>query len=138
MFALAAFAVLAFVFLVALSQIEANSAKAANKNNLQNGTMRAKEMPAADLQVQDGQALPKYNECESGQVQQCTFDGGCMGKKTCYNSKWSQCVLGKVCRSGQKVLCTIDECKFGIKTCNECGDGWGECVENSQCATCQQ
>jgi hypothetical protein len=65
--------------------------------------------------------------CKDGMSQSCSV-GSCGGVSTCTSGSWSGCVWQHMCIPGQKVDCLNQGCSFGYKVCNECGTGYGQCI----------
>ncbi|MEM4554446.1 MAG: hypothetical protein QXT25_01180 [Candidatus Anstonellaceae archaeon] len=93
----------------------------------------AKEKPAEtphqvpfSKQQEAGKQLAQ--ECQEGQVRNCTKDG-CNGTQKCYRGRWGICVLPrKICNPKERIGCSYDGCRFGYSECNECGTGFGPCI----------
>jgi len=66
--------------------------------------------------------------CIDGTNQTCNA-GKCDGVRVCKNGKLGNCFVIKNCVPGAKISCGPHGCATGYKTCNECGTGYGECVE---------
>jgi len=69
-------------------------------------------------------------ECIDGQAGQCMV-GQCAGTRECARGAWSRCMLEMACEPGSFATCYEGACSSGYKVCDECGTGYGPCVNNS-------
>ena len=84
--------------------------------------------PAELQQTSSAPALP--NICNEGVVKSCNTDIGCSGERVCLNGAWTGCITKKVCSPGERAQCIENFCSTGYKICNECGTGYGGCINS--------
>ena len=70
-------------------------------------------------------------ECSDEAVYSCKL-GPCEGVRECKNGIYRQCQLKKICEPGSISSCNEHGCATGRRVCNECGTGYGECVEDKE------
>ena len=73
---------------------------------------------------------PPPTLCTEGQTQYCAIDS-CSGTRTCVGGVWSGCRWQQVCTPGSRIPCLRQDCSYAVQTCNECGSGYGPCLNAS-------
>ncbi len=87
--------------------------------------------PRTPISIGPGQgAQQPAAACTEGQSSTCRI-GNCSGVSTCIAGSWSACRWEQVCSPGSRVTCVSGGCAYAIKACNECGTGFGPCINGS-------
>ncbi|MEW6328562.1 MAG: hypothetical protein AB1468_00445 [Candidatus Micrarchaeota archaeon] len=66
--------------------------------------------------------------CAPGETRACRTGAGCEGTTVCTDFGPSECIVNKVCAPGETIQCSYDTCNSGYKVCNQCGTGYGKCM----------
>ena len=92
------------------------------------GIKKTETLKKPDKILEDNKTI-EITECIEEQTKECITENGCDGKQYCKNGEWTACYKNDViCKPGSTTTCAINPCTAGIKTCNDCGTGWGECI----------
>lgn len=69
-------------------------------------------------------------ECKNGATKSC-IKSSCNGTQSCVSGSWEDCIINDVCKPGKRQPCE-GSCSSGYKICNDCGTGFGPCIEGDQ------
>jgi len=84
-----------------------------------------------DAELKTAAGLP---ECSDSAVYECKL-GPCDGIRECKSGRYQSCALKKICEPGAVSSCEEHGCATGRRTCNECGTGYGECINDNEKGT---